>query len=181
MVPLYGTLVFLNVDSPVKESLSKMLLIVGGLTFVVPIFTYYYLKQIGKITSTNLPHTRERWIPLLINAILLLILAAVFRHLLYDKLSDWFILLAIQNSIAMLLLLVPFKTSIHLFNNMSLILFLGFLSLEITTINFIMLSCLWISLIGMARLMLKAHRPVELLIGGNLAIGVHASYFFWFN
>ncbi|MGA0042001.1 MAG: hypothetical protein ACO3HC_02995 [Flavobacteriaceae bacterium] len=179
VVPFYGTVLYLHYSLESIEAHLELLSLVVGVTFLIPLMLFYLLRSKGKVSSSNLPHIAERWIPLFLNTFLLSVLALVINLHPYLELRDWIILLAVQNLFTLVLLRIPFKTSIHLFNSISLLLFLGMLPLGISSALSLLLAIVWVSLICAARLVLKAHRPIELLVGGILAISVHAGYFWW--
>ncbi len=176
MIPLYGTLaytIFVVENVPISSILVQL---VFGITLVLPLIFYGLLKRSGHITSSNLSNTKERWLPLCINTILLSIVVVFTNQFNHIILRDWIILLAIQNVMTLILLSIPFKTSIHMFNNMSLVLFLTALPIGLSPYPIIVIATVWIILIGTARLILKAHRFIELIIGLSIAVIVHLGY-----
>lgn len=177
LIPFYGTLLYCHYLFEKIEGPFKLLTFVAGITFIAPLVLYYLLKRKGKVSSSSLPYIKERRIPLLLNTFLLSISAVVINQYPYLELRDWFVLLAIQNLSAFAMLWIRFKTSIHLFNNLSLVLFLALLPLGLSTTVSLFVAVVWIGLICAARLVLKAHRPIELLVGGVLAFSAHAVYF----
>jgi hypothetical protein len=150
------------------ELRSGNILPVFILTIIIPILSFFILKNIGVVSSVFLTKTEERRYPLMINLILLLmILLKVIPDNYTIELYFFFLGLIAATSTCLFLLLIKFKTSLHMMGMGSLLMFLIALSFHferniVIVISFILFAS---GVVATARLFLKAHTRTELLIG----------------
>lgn len=138
------------------------------LTILLPILSYFLLKTLGRTESIYLKTTKERVIPLLINAIIiLLIVNRVLPIHQIPELYFFFIGCLISTITCLVLALANFKASIHMIAISGLLMFAIATSLHFS-ININGSLALMVFLVGAiatSRLHLKAHTPVELVFG----------------
>jgi len=169
-VPLAGTVSYFLITPKYTtlEMRSGNILPVFILTIIIPILSFFILKNLGIVKTIFLSRAEERKYPLLISLILLLmILLKVIPDNYNIELYFFFLGLIAATSTCLLLLLVPFKTSLHMMGMGSILMFLIALSFHfelniIIAISFMIFAS---GLVASSRLFLKAHSRTELLIG----------------
>ncbi|MBQ0767932.1 MAG: hypothetical protein KBT58_01470 [Bizionia sp.] len=138
------------------------------LTILLPILSYFLLKTIGRTQTIYLKTTKERIIPLIINAvIILLILRRVLPIHQIPELYFFFIGTLISTLTCLVLAFANFKASIHMIAISGVFMFAFALSVHFS-INIngsLALMAIITGAIATSRLHLKAHTPIELLFG----------------
>tara|TARA_R110002126_G_scaffold83390_2_gene203580 strand:- start:5 stop:610 length:606 start_codon:yes stop_codon:yes gene_type:complete len=169
-IPIGGTIAYFLITPKYTplEIQSASILPIFILTVIIPIITFFILKNVGLVNSIFLETTTERKYPLYIHAsILLLILYKVIRNNYVSELYFYFTGLLGATVACLLLLLFNFKTSLHAVGVSGLLMYLINLSIHFE-INLIIAISIFILLTGAvltARLYLKAHTRIELIIG----------------
>ncbi len=169
-VPLAGTVSYFLITPKYTtlEMRSGNILPVFILTIIIPILSFFILKNLGVVGSVFLQKTEERKYPLMISLILLfMILLKVIPDYYSAELYFFFLGLIAASSTCLLLLYIPFKTSLHMMGMGSLLMFLIALSIHferniVFAISFMIFAS---GLVASSRLFLKAHTRTELLIG----------------
>jgi len=169
-LPLAGTVSYFLITPKYTtiELKSGNILPIFILTIIIPILSFFILKNIGVVSSVFLTKPEERRYPLIINLILLLmILLKVIPDNYTIELYFFFLGLIASTSTCLLLLLIRFKTSLHMMGMGSILMFLIALSFHferniIIAISFMVFAS---GVVATARLFLKAHSRAELLIG----------------
>ncbi len=169
-LPLAGTVSYFLITPKYTtiELQSGNILPIFILTIIIPILSFFILKNIGVVSSVFLTKPQERPYPLMINLILLLmILLKVIPDNYTIELYFFFLGLIAATSTCLFLLLIRFKTSLHMMGMGSLLMFLIALSFHferniVIAISFILFFS---GVVATARLFLKAHSRAELLIG----------------
>lgn len=174
-VPIGGTaLYFLIAPYSTLETQSGNVLPIFILTVIIPIIFFLILKNLGVISSIFLPTLKERKYPLYISCILLLmILYKVIPNNYVPELFFFFTGLVTAVGAAILLLLLKFKTSIHLMGMGSILMFMIGLSIHFET-NITLAISIFTLLTGMvasSRLYLRAHSKTELFMGFIVGVG----------
>jgi membrane-associated phospholipid phosphatase len=153
------------------------------ITIFIPLTVYYLLLSLGKVDSIMLAHKNQRRLPLLIHAILLLILIRKSITIDYfPVLYFYFLASFISTFVAFLFLFSKFKVSLHQLAIASFTVFAVGISLHfnVRMIWIIVPLILCNGLIASSRLVMKAHTPTELILGGLIGslpqIGV---LYFW--
>lgn len=169
-LPLAGTVSYFLITPKYTtiELRSGNILPIFILTIIIPILSFFILKNIGVVSSVFLTKPEERRYPLLINLILLLmILLKVIPDNYTIELYFFFLGLIAATSTCLLLLLINFKTSLHMMGMGSILMFLIALSFHFELNIVIAISfMLFVSgVVATARLYLKAHSRAEILIG----------------
>lgn len=169
-IPIGGTIAYFLITPKYTplEIQSASILPIFILTVIIPIVTFFILKNVGLVNSIFLETATERKYPLYIHAsILLLILYKVIPNNYVTELYFYFTGLLGATVACLLLLLFNFKTSLHAVGVSGLLMYLINLSIHFE-INLIIAISIFILLTGAvltARLYLKAHTRIELIIG----------------
>lgn len=168
--PLIGTLSYFVLTpkySPITL-LSGNILPIFILTIIIPIISYFILRNIGIVNTVFMPTLQERKYPLYINIALLLMV--VYKVIPYNYTSEvyyFFIGLIGAYFSSLLLLFFNFKSSMHLICMGSLLMYLISLSIHFE-INITFALCLFTlatGLVASSRVYLKAHSKAEIIIG----------------
>lgn len=169
-IPIGGTIAYFLITPKYTplEIQSASILPIFILTVIIPIVTFFILKNVGLVNSIFLETATERKYPLYIHAsILLLILYKVIPNNYVSEIYFYFTGLLGATVACLLLLLFNFKTSLHAVGVSGLLMYLINLSIHFE-INLIIAISIFILLTGAiltARLYLKAHTRIELIIG----------------
>ncbi len=169
-LPLAGTVSYFLITPKYTtiELKSGNILPIFILTIIIPILSFFILKNIGVVSSVFLTKPEERRYPLMINLILLLmILLKVIPDNYTIELYFFFLGLIAATSTCLLLLFIHFKTSLHMMGMGSILMFLIALSFHferniVIAISFMLFAS---GVVATARLYLKAHSRTEVLIG----------------
>lgn len=138
------------------------------ITVLIPISLFYLLLSLGKVDSVMIAQLSQRKIPLIVNCILLLILTQ--KSITADRVPElyFFFFGAFWSTIlAVLLLFLKIKASLHMLGMAALTLFIIGLSSKVevsliyTIASFITLN----GFVASSRLQMKAHSIFELITG----------------
>ena len=174
-VPIAGTLAYFIITpkySPL-EMQSGNILPIFILTVIIPIICYFVLKNLGFVTSMDLPTLKERKYPIYIHiGLLFMVLYKVIPNNYTVELYYYFVGLFAAALFSLFLLFFKVKSSMHLMGLGSLLMFLISLSIHFEKNITLALSALTFitGLVATSRLYLKAHDRNELFIG--LCIGL---------
>jgi membrane-associated phospholipid phosphatase len=141
---------------------------VSILTIVLPILIFYLLRTINKVDTVHLKTPKERKLPLIINsAIITLIALRVLPQQDIPELHFFFVGILLSTVSCYVLALADFKASIHMIGASGFFMFAIALAFrfKININGTIMLMCILLGAIATSRLHMKAHTPVELLVG----------------
>ena len=175
LIPTAGTFAYFLITpkySPL-ELQSGNILPIFILTVIIPIITFFILRNIGFLNSIQLPTIQERKYPLYINlALLFMVVYKVIPNNYIVELYFYFVGLIAATFATLILLLFKIKSSMHLLGIGSLFMFLINLSIhfEINITMALSLCIFAIGLVATSRLYLKAHTRAEVFIG--LCIGL---------
>lgn len=169
-IPVYATLFYLfsNQYYFVSREKELVLLQVSIVTIVIPILFFFLLQFMGKISSIMAPELSERKIPLIVQCFLIILL--IRKSITIERYPElhFFLLGALVTTlIALLLLFVKTKASIHMIGISALTVFIFGLSIKHQTPNtlLIVLMVLINGFVASSRLVMKAHTIKELIIG----------------
>jgi len=170
LMPLLGVIFYFSktprfIPDPV---LKAKLFSVTILTVILPMLLYYLLKTLRKVDSIHLETTHERKLPLLLNCIIIiLVLIRVLPQNEIPELYFFFIGILISTITCLTLAIVKFKASIHMIGAAGFFMFAVALAIhfKINTNGTLALMCIILGSIATSRLHLKAHTPIELIIG----------------
>ncbi|WP_203256454.1 hypothetical protein [Hyunsoonleella ulvae] len=151
-----------------REVIWAKLVSLSILTIVLPILLYFLLKTLGRVNSIYLKSTKERIIPLVLNAIvILLVIQRILRPDPYIELYYFFVGVLISTLACLILAIFKFKASIHMIAISGVFMFFIALSIHFS-INIngtLALMSIVIGAVATSRLHLKAHTYPELLMG----------------
>lgn len=170
IMPLLGVIFYFS-KTPrfIPEPIMKAKVFsVTILTLILPILLYFLLKTIKKVNSLQLETTKERILPLVLNCIIISLILS--RVLTYDEIPElyYYFVGILGSSIACLVLaILKFKASIHMIASAGFFMFAIALSIhfKININGTIALMCIILGAVATSRLHLKAHTPIELIIG----------------
>ncbi len=169
-MPLLGVIFYFS-KSPrfIPEPVIKAKLFsITILTVILPILLFYLLKTINKVQSFHLETVKERQLPLIINScIIVLILVRVLPINDIPELYFFFIGILISTITCLALALAKFKASIHMIASAGFFMFAVAVAIhfKININGTIALMCIILGAIATSRLHLKAHTPIELIVG----------------
>lgn len=173
--PIAGTIAYFVITpkySPLEQQGGNILPIFI-LTVIIPILSFFILRNIGVVQSMSLVRTKERLTPMLIFlALLLMILYKVIPNNYTPEIYFFFVGLVLANLSCFLLLLLNYKASLHMLGMGSLLMFLINLSIhfEINITLALSFFVLASGLVATSRLYLRAHSRMQVLIGFLLGI-----------
>ncbi|HMB64182.1 MAG TPA: phosphatase PAP2 family protein [Eudoraea sp.] len=170
LIPFAGTVTYFLVTpkySPL-ELQSGNILPIFILTVIIPIISFFILRNLGIVTSVFLPDKGERKYPLMISITLLfMVLIKVIPNNYIVELYYFFIGLIAASFACLLMIFINLKCSLHLMGMGSLLMFLISLSIHFE-INITIAISLWTLVTGLvatSRLYLNAHSRTEVLVG----------------
>jgi hypothetical protein len=170
LIPFAGTAAYFMLTpkySPL-ELQSGNILPIFILTVIIPIISYFILRNLGVVTSVFLPGRAERKYPLMISVLLLvMVLIKVIPNNYVIELYFYFAGLTAATLASLLLVFFKVKSSLHLMGMGSLLMFLISLSIhfEINITMAISMCTLATGLVATSRLYLESHNRAEVLIG----------------
>ena len=178
LLPTLATLIFFIVLPNYYYFPSKQIYTVVGFVFlgsyIIPLLLLYLFKNLKIISSFEVSDLKERKIPVLSFLIISLFIGkALFNLPELKTLSILFLSSILALGVIYLLLHFNFKTSLHLTGISGFTAFVMMLSLYYN-LNLIYLIAFLLFLNGLlatARLVLRAHTPIELIIGFFIGFG----------
>jgi len=175
VVPTMALLLyFVLIPGPYNPDLKSLVILIVFLgTYIIPILSMVLLKQLGLIDTLQVPDVKQRSYPVL----LMLVISLVFYYIFTAKfhnidLSELYLSSGLSIAILFFIQLRGYKLSIHMMGFAALLGFLIKLSISyhLAMLLPIILITLLLGLVASARLSLKAHTPLEILLG--LALGL---------
>jgi len=138
------------------------------LTIALPFLFYSILKTLGKAQSIFLKSSKERIIPLIINAmIILIIIKKILPSHQIIELYYFFVGALISNLSCLILAILRYKASIHMIAISGVLSFLIALALHfrLNIIENLAILSIITGAVGSSRLILNAHTGKEIFIG----------------
>lgn len=183
LLPTLATIIFFII-SPIdfdKRQIYFLVSFVFLTSYILPLFLLIFFKKNKLISNFDIRTTHERKIPLITFIVISLIQSVIIYNIPYLKILGilfWGGLLALI--IAYLLIFLNFRTSLHLIGISGFTTYFIILSLYFNS-NLTFLITPFIFLIGLlatARLIVKAHTPLELFVGficgsGSVILATH--------
>ena len=169
-VPVFGTLFYFLYGNPYFNSDQKQLILlqISIITVFIPFSFLYLLRSFGKVDSVMVYQLAQRKIPLVLQAILLLLL--IQRSItveLIPELYFYFLGGLISTLVLLILLFLKIKASIHMVGISTLTAFVIGLSLhgQINAIYVIAVLIIMNGFVASSRFVLQAHTGKELVFG----------------
>ena len=138
------------------------------ITIIIPLISFFLLKNSGLVKSINLKEVKERKYPLMIQIILIfIIITRVFTKYQNPELYYFFIAVAVSSLVALILVIVNFKVSLHQMGIAGVTMFLIALSIHFTENYLFEISLFFLinGWVASSRLETKSHSISELIIG----------------
>jgi len=170
LMPLAGVIIYYYITPRFNDEdlIKSTVFAIAIITLLIPIITFFLLKNLGVVKSIQLSEVRERKIPLIIQCLLiLLIVKFIFDPYESPELYFFFIAILFSSFAALLLGLVQFKASLHQMGVSGLTMFIIALSIYyqvniLVGIGFFFFANGWVA---SSRLHSKSHTYSELAIG----------------
>ena len=143
------------------------------ITILIPLISFFLLKNSGLVKSINLKEVQERKYPLMIQIILIfIIITRVFTKYHHPELYYFFIAVAVSSLVALILVIVNFKVSLHQMGIAGVTMFLIALSIHFTENYLFEISLFFLinGWVASSRLETKSHSISELFIGFILGV-----------
>jgi hypothetical protein len=169
-IPVYATLyyLFLNNSTFGNQEIYFILSQIAIITLLIPILFFFILRYSGKIGSIMAPVLSERKLPLVIQCFLIILLVRNSITVERYPALHFFLLGALFSTlIALLLIFLKKKASLHMIGISALTLFAFGLTLHYQTQNVALIAFLILmnGFVASSRLVMKAHTSSELIIG----------------
>lgn len=135
---------------------------------MIPMALYYLLRYTGKVNSIMIADLEQRKIPLVFQSFLIILLLRKSVPLnLYPELHFFFIGALFSILIAIGLLYIKFKASLHMLAISALTVFVFGLNIHLQMGNVYLVPFLLLmnGFVASSRLVMQAHTPNELIIG----------------
>lgn len=174
-IPIGGSLFYFLVTKKYTSLGMKMgnLIPIFIITVVIPIICFLILRNMGFVNSILMPTIKERKYPTYVSlALLFMVVYKVIPYNYTPELYYYFISFIIGLLTSLLLLVLNFKTSLHMIGIGCLLTYVTNLSIhfEINLTLSISLFILATGLIASSRLYFRAHTKLEVLSGFIIGI-----------
>ncbi|RTY70604.1 hypothetical protein [Flavobacterium sp. LB2P53] len=174
-IPAMATLFYLFFNGSDFVSQEKIFIFFQVLivTVLIPVLTFFLLRATGNIDSIMVSKISQRKIPLILHCFLIILL--VRKSITIDSYPElhFFLLGGLLSSLlALILLFLQIKASLHMIAFSSLTVFIIGLSLHLQIQNIFTIALLLLlnGVVATSRLEMKAHTIKELLLGFVLGI-----------
>lgn len=169
-MPLAGVLLYFYISPRFfnPEFMYSKVFAATIMTSVIPVLSYFMLKNLQLVTSIHLKDVRERKWPLLMQMLFTFILIKlIFDGYEIPELYFFFVAILGASTAAFTLSIFKFKVSLHMIGLSGVLVFIIGLSLHfgINLLTWIAGSIFVCGATATSRLDLKAHTPIELVIG----------------
>ncbi|KZS39364.1 hypothetical protein AWE51_12540 [Aquimarina aggregata] len=175
LMPLVGAIIYFSAAPRfIPENIVQAKIFgVVVMTILIPIVLFFFLKSIGAITSVHLATVKQRKIPLLLQALLLIVVIKLIVDI-YHHPELYFFFLGVLFSILTSIFMVLFnvKASIHMIGISAVTMFTIALSIHFGMNLILLITSLMIAngLVATSRLHYKAHTNLELILGFLIGI-----------
>lgn len=175
LMPFLGAAIYYSITPRFVDvqTIQSKLLVIIIMTVLVPIVTYFLLKNVKLVQSIKLEEVSERKIPLMLQCILIfIIIRVVFDAYITPELYFFYVGILFSSFSALFLVIFKIKASLHQMGISGLTFFVIALS-----VHFKINMLFWVGLllfangwVASSRLHTLSHTKAELLLG--LFIGV---------
>ena len=170
LMPLTGVIIYYYITPRFNDEdlIKSTVFAIAIITLLIPIITFFLLKNLGVVKSIQLAEVKERKIPLMIQCLLLLLIVKlIFDPYESPELYFFFIAILISTLAALLLGIVKFKASLHQMGVSGLTMFIIALSIYYQVnilfgIGFFFFANGWVA---SSRLHTNSHTYSELAVG----------------
>jgi hypothetical protein len=174
-IPVYAALLYFFLNDSYFTTPEKYFTIfqIVVITILLPILFFFLLRISGQVDSIMISEISQRKIPLVIQCFLSILLvrkSVTLDH--FPEFHFFFLGGLLSTVLALVLLFLKIKASLHMIAMSALALFVIGLSIHTQTrnINMIAFLVLMNGFVASSRLEMKAHTPKELVIGFLLGI-----------
>ncbi len=170
LMPMMGAIIyFMAAPRFIPNDIIKAKIVgLTVLTILIPIVLFFFLKNMGTITSIHLENVKQRKIPLLLQSILLIVVIKMIIDI-YHYPELYFFFLGILFSLLSSIFMVFFniKASLHMIGISGVTMFTIALSIHFGMNLILLIAALMIAngLVATSRLHCKAHSNLELILG----------------
>lgn len=169
-IPFFGAVIYYRVSPRFLElDLAKVkIAAIVIITILIPMVTFFLLKNLKLVKSIHLKDVKERKYPLMVQCLLLLlIIKMVYTPYDSTEMYYFFIALLFSGLTALLLVIFGFKVSLHQIGISNLTMFIIVLSIHfqinlLVGIGFLLFTNGWVAT---SRLHTKSHSVLEIIIG----------------
>jgi hypothetical protein len=182
-IPVFAVLSYLFLSENYLVPAEKFLVIIQIviITVLIPIAFFFLLRSMGKMDTIMASDLRQRKLPLILQAILIIIL--IRQSFLMDRvpvLHFFFIGALLSIILALMLLFCKIKASLHMLGMASLVFFMIALSYftQHNSIPYIAFLFIMTGVVATSRLHMQAHTNKELAIG--FLCGMFSQMAFWY-
>ncbi len=175
LMPLFGVLIYFTITPRFIEPdivRAKVIAIII-ITLLIPIVSFFLLKNLNLIRSIHLVDVKERKFPLMIQILLyLLVIKMIFSPYENPELYYFFVGILISTIAALILVLLRFKVSLHQLGLAGVTMFLIALSIHFKINMLIGIGAFFFfnGWIASSRLHTGSHNYIELIIGFFLGV-----------
>ncbi|WP_025741078.1 hypothetical protein [Aquimarina pacifica] len=138
------------------------------LTILIPVVLYFFLKNLGVVTSIHLENVRQRKVPLLLQSLLFVIVIKIIVDVYqYPELYFFFLGALFSSLSAIFMSLFKIKVSLHMIGISAIAMFTIILSIHFEINLTLLIAALLIAngLVATSRLHCRAHNNIELILG----------------
>ncbi|MEP0262557.1 hypothetical protein [Dokdonia sp.] len=169
-MPIAGVLLYFNISPRFFNSsfLFSKLFATGIMTVIIPILSYFMLKNLNQVSEIHLKNVKERRLPLLMQAFFIfLLIKIIFKGYEIPALHFFFVGILGSSLASVILVFAKFKASLHMIGVSGLLTFIIGLSIHFNQNLLLLIGILIIGCGGTAtsRLDAKAHTYPELIVG----------------
>lgn len=185
LMPIAGVLLYFKISPRFFNAsfLFSKLFATTIMTVIIPILSYYMLKNLNLVSDIHLKNVKERRYPLVMQLFFIfLLIQIVFKGYEIPELHFFFVGILGSSLAAFILVLFNFKTSLHMIGVTGLTTFIIGLSIHFNQNLLLLIGFLIIGCGGTAtsRLDAKAHTYPELIIGSFVgALPQLMSFKYW--
>ncbi len=169
-MPIAGVLLYFKISPRFFNSafLFSKIFATAIMTVIIPILSYFMLKNLNVVSDINLKNVKERRYPLLMQSFfVILLINIIFKGYEIPELYFFFVGILASSLASLILVFAKFKTSLHMIGISGLLTFITGLSIHFNQNSLLLIALLIIGCGGTAtsRLDAKAHTYQELIIG----------------
>lgn len=174
-MPLLGTIIYYLITPRYVDDvvIQSKLIAITIVSILIPVVTYFLMKNLRLVNSIKLEQVWERKLPLMLQSVLVLvIIKLLFDPYITPELYYFFVGVLFSTLTALLLVFFKIKASLHQMGISGLTFFVVALS-----IHFKVNMLIWIALflfangwVATSRLSSWSHTPIELILGFMIGI-----------
>ena len=174
-MPLLGVLIYYTITPRYIEPniIKAKILTIVIITILIPMVSFFLLKNLRLINSIHLENVKERKFPLMIHTILvLLVIKMIYSPYENPELYYFFVGILLSTLTSIILIFFKFKVSLHQMGIAGVTMFLIALSIHFKINLLVGIGVLFFfnGWIASSRLHTRSHNYIELIIGFFLGV-----------